>query len=134
MSHVFDSGDRDLSCANGLAHNILLLFKDPYRWVLLGQLEEFRDAIHDLLDTGVISKSKSPYASSVVLVNKKDKTPRVCVYFRKLNARTVKDSYPIPRISETLQAWSGAEWFCSLDLQSGYLQVKIACKIRLRQS
>ena len=61
-------------------------------------------------------------------MKKKDKTLRVCVDFRKLNARTVKDSYPIPRISQTLQALSGAEWFCSLDLQSGYFQVKIACK------
>ena len=76
----------------------------------------------------MISKSKSPYASIVVLVKKKDKTLRVCVDFRKLNARTVKDSYPIPCISETLQALSGGEWFCSLGLQSGYLQVKIACK------
>ena len=47
---------------------------------------------------------------------------------RKLNARTVKDSYTIPCISETLQALSRAEWFCSLDLQSGYPQVTIACK------
>ena len=132
MSHVFASGDRDLGCANGVEHEIHLReelpFKEPYRRVPPGQLEEFRDAIHDLLETGVISKSKSPYASPVVLVKKKDKTLRVCVDFRKLNARTVKDSYPIPRISETLQALSGAEWFCSLDLQSGYLQVEIACK------
>ena len=132
MSHVFASGDRDLGCANGVEHEIHLReelpFKEPYRRVPPGQLEEFRDAIHDLLETGVISKSKSPCASPVVLVKKKDKTLRVCVDFRKLNARTVKDSYPIPRISETLQALSGAEWFCSLDLQSGYLQVEIACK------
>lgn len=46
--------------------------------------------------------------------------------FHKLNARTVKVSYSIPQIAETLQALSGAEWFCSLDLQSGYRQVKIA--------
>ena len=71
---------------------------------------------------------KESFASPVVLVKKQDKTLRVCVHLRKLNARTVKDSYPIPRISETLQALSGAEWFCSLDLQSGYLQVKIAPK------
>ena len=59
----------------------------------------------------MISKSKSPYASPVVLVKKKDKTLRVCVDFRKLNARTVKDLYPIPCILETLEALSGAEWF-----------------------
>ena len=136
ISHAFASSDRDLGCANGVEHEIHLreesTFKEPYRRVPPGQLEKFRDAISDLLDTGVISKSKSPYASPVVLVRKKDKTLRVCVDFRKLNARTVKDSYPIPRISETLKALSGAEWFCSLDLQSGYLQVKIPCKDKVK--
>jgi len=77
MSHVFASGDRDLGCANGVEHGIHLReelpFKEPYRRVPPGQLEEFRGAIHDLLETGVISKSKSPYASPLVLV-KKDKT------------------------------------------------------------
>lgn len=132
MSYVFASGDRDLGCANGVEHEINLTedlpFKEACRRVPPGQLEEFRDAVFDLLDTGVITESKSPYASPVVLVKKKDRSLRVCVDFRKLNARTVKDSYPIPRISETLQALSGAEWFCSLDLQSGYLQVKVASK------
>ena len=132
MSYVFASGDRDLGCANGVEHEIHLTedlpFKEAYRRVPPGQLEEFRDAVRDTLETGVITESKSPYASPVVLVKKKDKSLRVCVDFRKLNARTVKDSYPIPRISETLQALSGAEWFCSLDLQSGYLQVQIAAK------
>ena len=131
-SHAFSSGDRDLGCANGVEHEIHLReelpFKEPYRRIPPGQLEEFRDAISDLLDTGVISKSKSPYASPAVLVKKKEETLRVCVDFRKLNARTVKESYSIPRISETLQALSGAEWFCLLNLQSGYLQVKIAFK------
>ena len=120
MSRVFASGDRDVGCANGVEHEIHLReelpFKEPYCSVPPGQLEEFRDAISDLLDTGVISKSKSPYACPVVLVKKNDNTLRVCVDFRKLNARTLKESYPIPRISETLQALSGAEWFCSLDL------------------
>ena len=58
----------------------------------------------------------------------------VCVDFPKLNARTVKDSYSIPHISETLQALSGAEWFCSLDLQSGYQQVKISCKEKAKRA
>ena len=112
-SHVFTSGDWDLGCANGVEHEIHLReelpFKEPYCRVPPGQLEDFRDAIHDLLDTDVISKSKSPYASSVMLVKKKDKTLRVCVDFRKLNTRTVKDSHPIPRILETLQVLGGAE-------------------------
>lgn len=80
-----------------------------------------------MLEAGVIRKSKSPYASPVVLVRKKDNSRRVCADFRKLNSKTIKDSYPIPRIAETLDlALSGAKWFCTLDLQSGYLQVPLA--------
>ena len=82
MSHAIASGDRDLGCANSVEHEIHLReespFKEPYHRVPPGQLEEYRDAISDLLDTGVISKSKSPYASPVVLVKKKDKSLRVC--------------------------------------------------------
>ena len=96
MSYVFASGDKYLGCANGVEHEIHLTqelpFKELYRRVPPGQL-----------DAGVVSKSKSPYASPVALVKKKDKSLRVCVDFRKLNARTVKDSYLIPQIAETLQ-------------------------------
>lgn len=81
--------------------------------------------VQDPLDTGVIRGSCSYCASPVVLVRKKDGDLRVCVDFRRLNAKTIKDAYPIPRIAETLEALHGAKWFCSLDLQSGYLQIGV---------
>ena len=62
----------------------------------------------------------------MVLVRKKDDSLRVCVDFRRLNVKTVRYSYPIPRITETLEALQGAKWFCSLELQNGYLQVEMA--------
>ena len=62
------------------------------------------------------------------LVRKKDGGLRVCVDFRKINAKTIRDAYPLPRIYDTLEALGGARWFCSLDLQSGYLQVMVAEK------
>ena len=78
-----------------------------------------------MLEIGAISESKSPWASAVVLVRKKDGSLRFCIDLMKLNARTVKDAYSLPRIEETLDCLNGAQWFNSLDLKSGYWQVEL---------
>eukprot|EP00057_Strongylocentrotus_purpuratus_P021451 XP_011675925.1 PREDICTED: uncharacterized protein K02A2.6-like [Strongylocentrotus purpuratus] len=72
------------------------------------------------------NKGKIPWASNIVLVKKKDGTQRFCVDYRQLNAATIKDAYPLPRIDETLDALSGAQWFSTLDLASGYWQVGLS--------
>jgi len=81
--------------------------------------------IEEMKRQGVIEESSSPWVSPAVIVKKKDGSIRFCVDFRKLNAITKKDSYPIPRIDDLLDRLAGNSWFSSLDLKSGYWQVRI---------
>ena len=81
--------------------------------------------IQNMLKRGVIEPTSSPWASPIVLIRKKDGTTRFCVDYRKLNSATVKDSYPLPRIDDSIDALSGSCWFSTLDLASGYWQVGV---------
>jgi len=87
--------------------------------------EEVNKIIHEMKENGVIEESYSPWISPAVLVKKKDGSLRFCVDYRKLNAVTVKDSYPLPRIDDILSQLAGNIWFSTLDLKSGYWQIKI---------
>ena len=64
--------------------------------------------IQEILELVLIRERSSPYASSVVLVKKKDGTLRMCIDFRDLNKNTIKNIYPIPRIDELMDELFGA--------------------------
>ena len=81
--------------------------------------------IQEMLDISAIHKLHSPWASTVVLVQKKDGGLRFCIDLRKLNNQTVKDAYSLAWIDETLDSLQGSQWFSSLDLKSWYWQVKM---------
>ena len=74
--------------------------------------------------------SKSPWASPIVLVQKKDGTTRFCADYRKLNDVTRKDAYPLRRIDTTLDTLAGSKWLSTLDLLSGYWQVELEERAR----
>lgn len=94
----------------------------------LAKRAEAEQIIQDMERDGVIEPSSSPWASPVVLVKKKDGTTRFCVDYRQLNNVTKKDSYPLPRIDDTLDTLGGCRMFSTLDLKSGYWQVELDSK------
>jgi len=99
--------------------------KQVPRRIPIHMREEVNKIIMDMKNQGVIEESKSPWMSPAVLVKKRDGTIRFCIDFRKLNAVTKKDSYPLPRIDDIFDQLSGNSWYSTLDLKSGYWQVKI---------
>ena len=81
--------------------------------------------VQEMLERNVIRPSQSPWASPIVLVKKKDGTLRFCVDYRRLNAVTKLDVFPLPRIDDTLDLLSQTKYFTTLDLASGYWQVEM---------
>lgn len=94
------------------------------------QRVEIQTQVEKLLKADVIEESYSPWAAPVVLVRKKNGTWRFCLDYRKLNVVTIKDSHPLPRVDDALDALSGSAWFSTMDLQHGYWQVELDEKDR----
>lgn len=84
--------------------------------------------ITEWLACGAIRPSNSPWSSQIVMVQKKDKTLRLCIDYRPLNKITIKDAYPLPTLDEILTALDGSMYYSSLDLNQGYLQIRMAEK------
>ncbi|GBG80622.1 hypothetical protein CBR_g31082 [Chara braunii] len=89
------------------------------------ELEVLRAQLNDLLAKGWIRPSSSPYGAPILFVRKKNKDLRLCIDYRKLNAQTVKNVGPLPRIDDLLERLGGAKFFSKLDLKSGYHQISI---------
>ena len=126
---VFSQGDDDLGNTPLLEHEIETQgppLRQPYRRQNPAVRREEVTQVQQMLSSNVIRPSNSPWASPVVMVRKKDGSLRFCVDFRQLNAATIKDAHPLPRIDDLLDALHGAKWFSTLDLKSGYWQVPIA--------
>lgn len=86
---------------------------------------ELSKQLQELVDKGLIQPSVSPYGAPVLFVNKKDGTRRLVIDYRLLNKITVKNVFPLPRIHDLLDQLGGAQWFSSIDLRSGYHQVRL---------
>ncbi|XP_073942510.1 cactin, spliceosome C complex subunit [Choristoneura fumiferana] len=96
----------------------------PYR-LSYTERQTVRDMVTELIQNDIAEESNSPYASPVILVSKKNGGHRLCVDFRALNRKTIKDHYPMPRIEDQLDMLNGNKYYSSLDLASGYYQIPI---------
>ena len=130
--HIFSLDKNEIGCTDSAEHIIELMddepFKERFRRIVLPLLEEVQENLQDMLDGGAIRPSKSPWCNAIVLVRKKDGTLRFCIDFRKLNARTKKDSYPLPQMQETMESMVGVRFFSSMDLKSRFWQVRMSEK------
>ena len=112
---------------NQIKHKILTEHQQavrqrPYR-IPPALKENVIKELTELLENGVIEESTSDWASPIVVVKKKDGSNRICVDYRKLNAQTKFDAYPMPRIDEMLDAVGKSQYLTTLDLSKGYWQV-----------
>ena len=97
------------------------LYKVP-----LTQKEELKRQIDEFLALGQIERAHSPIGAGVLFVEKHDKTLRLCVDCRRLNATTVKDVYPAPRVDDSIDKMANARFFANMDLRSGFYQIRVA--------
>ena len=85
-------------------------------------LVQVKGHVEDMLNRGWITRSSSAWSSPVVIVRKQSGDIRLCCDFRQLNAKTIADKHPLPRVQESLDSLNGSEWFTVVDLSRAYYQ------------
>ena len=124
---VFSLHDEDLGFCDQIKHTIPMTMDEPVYLVHCTIPPQLQGEVHKCLDTwlqqGIIRPLQSPYASQVVIVQKKPGEICLCMDHHKLKSIRVRDAFPLPRMDEALQAVHSSNWFSSFDLAQGYLQL-----------
>jgi hypothetical protein len=116
--------DLDIEFAIELQPGTTPISKRPYR-MPPNELAELKKQLQELLDKGFIRPSTSPWGCLALFVKKKDESLRLCIDYRPLNAVTIKNKYPLPRIDVLFDQLVRSKVFSKIDLRSGYHQIKI---------
>lgn len=126
---AFSLHEWDLGFTSVLKHEIDTGNAEPVRQTLrrhpLALLSLIDEQVDTMLHQGIIEPSTSDWSSNIVIVHKKDGSPRFCVDYRALNNESRKDVYPLPVISECLDTLGGSKWYSTFDLKSGYHQLAL---------
>ena len=134
VNDVFSKSDSDIGDIPDFQMGIHLTdnvpVKEAYRKIPRHMYSEVKNYIDDLISNGWVRQSCSSYSSPIVCVRKKDGGMRLCIDYRRLNAKTIPDAQPIPRIQDILDSLGGKRWFTTLDMSKAYHQGYIAEEFR----
>lgn len=126
---VFAKNDFDLGDFTAIEHSIDTRDAKPIKQHMRRTpacfVNEEEAHLKKMMDAGVIQESVSEWASSPVLIRKRDGSVRWCIDYRALNEVTVKDTFPLPLVEDCLDTLAGNVWFSKLDANSAYWQVKV---------
>ena len=129
VSDVFTNSDKNLGCTSLFDHEIDTGNAEPVKSYPRRQSparkQIIEDMIQKLLDANIIRKSQSEWSNPVVLVSYPGDKHRLCIDYRKLNEKTRKTVYPLPRIDEIFDMLGGLVYLTTLALKSGYYQVPV---------
>ena len=127
--NVFSLDPAELGCTHSTEHIIKVTndipFKERFRQIPPPLVEEVRNHLKEMLESGAIRPSQSAWCNAIVLIWRKDGSLYFCIDFHHLNTHMKKDSYPLTRIQEALESLVGAGHFSCLDLKSGFWQIKM---------
>jgi hypothetical protein len=123
---VFSKDENDVGYCDWIKHEIRLLIRQPPYRVGHHESKEIENHVTKLLKSGMIERVVFPWSSPVLTVMKKDGKTRFVQDYRKLNACTEQESYPLPRQDDALEALSGSKYFTTADLTSGYYQIPLS--------
>ena len=135
LKHTAANGVRDLTITNMVEHDIELIpgsmpIRQKRRPVPPHYMKEFETSIRQMEDAGLIESSSSPWSSPIHIVRKDGGGIRITQDYKKLNAITVKDAYPLPNINNMLIRLSNARIFSKIDLTRGYWQIGLSASCR----
>ena len=116
--------DRGISHVIPLAPGSTPAYRGMYR-LSPAELDECCKQVRELLEKKLIEPSTSPFSAPILFVSKPDGGLRMCLDYRMLNTMTIKNKAPLPRVDDLFDKLGGCSFFSSLDLQSGYYQIRI---------
>ncbi|UYV82809.1 hypothetical protein LAZ67_22000949 [Cordylochernes scorpioides] len=134
FADIFDFEKKSFPASGEIKHKIDTsdyppVRQRPYR-VSPAERRVIQSEVEKMMETKIIRPSSSPWASPVILVRKKDGSLRFSVDYHRLNKITKKDVYPLPRIDDALDTLSRSSYFSTMDMRSGYWQIKVDDKDR----